>query len=322
LSDINALSCTSPGNCLAGGDYLGGSLTFSQAAVWRERDDTWSAAQLLPGVAAPTGDGSAVTRVSCASPTSCAAAGWYDNAKGYGVPFAINETNGTWAAPASLAGLAGIVINSNSVNLTVTSLSCGAPGDCTAGGYYAGGDPLQGWGFLADETGGAWSKVRRVPGVPAGPGLVVGPPADVPAINSVVTDVSCTSGGFCGATGDDVETYNGKAYQAGFLVNRAVQAPTTTVLRLSASRVADGREQSEKLTITVTPRYGGTPAGTVTVRAGSATVCTITLKTRTASCALAARRLGPGTYHLVARYAGSALDAGSASAAKNLTIEK
>jgi hypothetical protein len=322
-SDLSSLSCTSPGNCLAGGDYLGGTLTSSQAAVWRESDGTWSAARLLPGVAAAAGDGSAVTLVSCPSPTSCAAAGWYDNAKGYAVPFAISETHGTWAAPASLAGLAGIVINSYSVNLTVTSLSCGAPGDCTAGGYYANGDPRQGWAFLANETGVTWSKARRVPGVPAGPGLVVGPSYDVPAIDSVVTDVSCTTGGFCGATGDDVETYNGKAYQAGFLVNRAVQAPTTTVLRLSASRVVDGREQSEKLTITVTPRYGGTPAGTVTVRAaGSATACVITLKTRTASCTLAARRLGPGTYHLVARYAGSALDGGSASAAKNLTIEK
>jgi hypothetical protein len=322
-SDVSSLSCTSPGNCLAGGDYLGGSLTSSQAAVWRESDGAWSARQLLPGVAAPTSDGSAVTLVSCASPTSCAAAGWYDNAKGYGVPFASSETDGTWAAPVSLAGLAGIVINSYSVNLTVTSLSCGAPGDCTAGGYYANGGPLRGWAFLADETGGTWSKARRVPGVPTGPGMVVGPSYDVPAIDSVVTDVSCTTGGFCGATGDDVETYNGKAYQASFLVNRALQAPTTTVLRLSASRVTDGREQSEKLTITVTPKYGGTPAGPVTVRAGSATACVITLtKTRTASCTLTAKRLGPGTYHLVARYAASALDAGSASAAKNLTIEK
>jgi hypothetical protein len=60
----------------------------------------------------------------------------------------------------------------------------------------------------------------------------------------------------------------------------------------------------------------------VTLTAGSATVCVITLKSRTASCRLAAKRLRPGTYHLVARYAGSALDGGSASAAKTLTIEK
>lgn len=321
-SEVYSLSCTSPGNCVAGGDDFGTATDDdNEAALWRESEGTWAAVQPLPGIAA-LGEQSGVRLVSCASPTSCAAVGWYNNAGGNEVPFAIDEVDGTWAAPVSLAALAGVVITSNAVNVVVTSLSCGVPGDCTAGGFYANADTQQGWAFLADETGGTWSKVRRVPGVPAGTGLVVGPYYGVPAIDSLVTDVSCTTGGFCGTAGDDVETYNGKVYQAGFLVNKAVQATTTTALRLSAGRVTYGREQLEKLTITVTPRYGGTPAGTVSVKAGSATVCVITLKSRTASCTLAAKRLGPGTYHLVARYAGSALNAGSVSATKNLTIEK
>jgi len=319
-SEVDSLSCTSPGNCVAAGDEFGTATdNTNEAALWRESDGTWAAVRPLPGMAA-LGEQSGVTLVSCASPTSCAATGWYQNAKSDDVPFVISETGGTWAPPVSLAGLAGVVINGNSVNLVVTSLSCSTAGDCTAGGFYS--NTQQGWALLADETGGTWSKARRIPGVPIGSRLTVGYYSGVPALGSVVTEVSCTTGGFCGTAGDDVQSYNGKAYQAGFLVNKAVAVPTATALRLSAGRVRYGREQSEKLTITVTPKSGGTAAGIVRVTTGSVTVCVITLKSRTASCTLAAKRLRPGTYHLVARYTGSALDAGSASAAKNLTIEK
>jgi hypothetical protein len=180
-----------------------------------------------------------------------------------------------------------------------------------------------GWAFLSDETGGTWSKVRRVPGVPAGSGLGVGSYADVPAIDSAVEEVSCTTGGFCGAAGEDVETYNGKAYQAVFLVNKAVTVPTSTSLRLSSAKATYGRERSERLTVAVSPRHGWTPAGTVTVKAGSVTVCVITLTSSPAgSCTLSAKKLKPGTYHLIARFPGGLGFAGSASASKTLTVVK
>jgi hypothetical protein len=101
---------------------------------------------------------------------------------------------------------------------------------------------------------------------------------------------------------------------------RVARAATKTGLRLSAAEVTYGHEQAEKLTVAVTPRYAGTPAGTVTVSAGTATVCVIALRSRAGRCALSAEELGPGTYALVARYAGGADFTGSASGGKNLTV--
>ena len=39
-----------------------------------------------------------------------------------------------------------------------------------------------------------------------------------------------------------------------------VKAATKTSLKLSAARVTDGREQAERLSVTVSPKYTGTPA--------------------------------------------------------------
>ena len=100
-----------------------------------------------------------------------------------------------------------------------------------------------------------------------------------------------------------------------------VRAATTTRLRLSAATVTYGDEQAERLTITVIPRYAGTASGTVTVKAGAAAVCAIALtSSRTGSCTLPANKLGPGTYHLVARYPGSADFTASASDKATLTV--
>lgn len=59
--------------------------------------------------------------------------------------------------------------------------------------------------------------------------------------------------------------------------------------------------------------YTGTPTGTVKITAARAHGRTVTL------CTI---RLASGTYHLTARYAGSADFSASRSAAKTLTIAK
>jgi Bacterial Ig-like domain (group 3) len=76
------------------------------------------------------------------------------------------------------------------------------------------------------------------------------------------------------------------------------------------------------VSVTVSPQYGGTPAGTVTVTSGTATVCTITLASGSGSCTLAATQFPPGTAQLTASYNGSTDFAGSASPAKTLTVVK
>ena len=95
--------------------------------------------------------------------------------------------------------------------------------------------------------------------------------------------------------------------------------PTATALTRSHSVVTVGHEQVEKLSVSVTSK-SGTPGGKVTVKAGSTTVCTITLRSGKGSCTLSARQFKPGTYHLVATYAGTWPYGKSASSSWPLTV--
>jgi hypothetical protein len=98
--------------------------------------------------------------------------------------------------------------------------------------------------------------------------------------------------------------------------------PTSTVLTLSAAKAKAGHEQSERLSVQVTPSVTGTPAGKVTIKAGSTTLCAITLKGAKGSCTLTASELRPGTYQLTASYPGATPYAGSTSPKKALTVTK
>ncbi|HXZ83656.1 MAG TPA: Ig-like domain-containing protein [Acidimicrobiales bacterium] len=101
------------------------------------------------------------------------------------------------------------------------------------------------------------------------------------------------------------------------------QAATKTALKLSATKVTYGHEQTERLSVTVSPQYPGTtPTRTVTVKTSTKTLCVITLSSGKGSCALSAKRLKVGTHHLVATYGGSTNFKGSTSADKTLSIVK
>jgi Bacterial Ig-like domain (group 3) len=70
------------------------------------------------------------------------------------------------------------------------------------------------------------------------------------------------------------------------------------------------------------PRYRVTPTGKITVKAGSAVLCTLTLAQGGGHCTLGKSRLRPGTYSLIASYAGGREFAASASAKKTLTVAR
>jgi hypothetical protein len=100
------------------------------------------------------------------------------------------------------------------------------------------------------------------------------------------------------------------------------KATTKTALSLSTAKVIYGHEQAERLSVTASPQYSGTPGGTVAVKSGSTTVCTITLGSGKGSCTLTATKLPAGTQHLTASYNGNADFTASTSAAKTLTVSK
>jgi hypothetical protein len=98
------------------------------------------------------------------------------------------------------------------------------------------------------------------------------------------------------------------------------EATTKTALKLSATKVTYGHEQTERLAVTVSSQFPGSmPTGTVTVKASTGTLCVITLSSGKGSCRLSPNKLKARTYSFVATYGGSTNFKGSTSV-KTLTV--
>jgi len=98
------------------------------------------------------------------------------------------------------------------------------------------------------------------------------------------------------------------------------RATTATVLTLSTARVRYGHEQAERLAVRIKPQYKGVPGGKVAIMSGRLTLCVLSLTSGHASCALTAKKLGTGIYHLVAVYHGNTDFTASTSARQTLII--
>ena len=213
---IYSVSCSSPGNCAAGGQE-GGPYPQGQAFVIDETDGTWGSAEEVPGTTAlNVGDDATVNSVSCTEAGNCSAGGYYDTLKNTGKAgfsatelqaFVVNETGGVWGAAREVPGTA--VLNAGA-NAQVTSVSCASPSNCAAGGSYAVKSSAT-RAFIVNETGGIWGQVEEVPG--SAPGAA--------KYGSAVTSVSCPSAGNCSAGGYDYGSTNFASQPTGraFLVS-------------------------------------------------------------------------------------------------------
>ena len=155
---FSGLSCPSAGNCTAVGGYVDNHSDF-QGAIFTERDGIWSNAVKAP---VPAGAGRAndpmellnpLSSVSCATPSDCAAVGWFVKGSSetqHGLLLA--EHQGQWKASAIAlprgARAAGGVF--------LTSVSCPSRGNCVAVGYYAGHGKTH--GLVVRERGGKWLR--------------------------------------------------------------------------------------------------------------------------------------------------------------------
>jgi len=193
-AEVTAMSCSSPGNCSAGGTYgaaAGGTNGYpDNAFVVDETDGVWGRAQEVQGEPAMSYE-STIASVSCTSPGNCSAGGSYAGTSGAGAAFVVDETSGVWGAPQPIPGLAGLSTSTSPRSL-VDSVSCSAPGDCSAGGAY--GSVFTSSAFVAEETDGVWGDASQVPGIAS---LNTG---DYAAVDSV----SCTGAGDCAAGGSYV----------------------------------------------------------------------------------------------------------------------
>ena len=97
------------------------------------------------------------------------------------------SSGGTWGRAEEVPGTAALNMGGDA---ETESVSCGAAGDCSAGGYYiAGSGAVQ--AFVAGEAGGSWGTAKEVPGSAA--------------LNkdggAAILSVSCASAGNCSAGG-------------------------------------------------------------------------------------------------------------------------
>lgn len=203
--EVLAISCSSPGNCGAGGSYADSS-TYSEAFVVNETKGTWGSAAQIPGFVTTgiVGVISAVVAVSCSANGDCSAGGTYADSSGNVQAFVVDESNGTWGNAQEVPGSGAL----NAGNLAVVgAIDCSSPGNCGAGGIYtdASKDTQS---FVVNETGGTWGSAQELPGSAA---LNVGGAGGVDAI-------SCTSPGNCGAGGDYVDA---SKIDQGFVANES-----------------------------------------------------------------------------------------------------
>ncbi len=196
-ASLNSVSCASAGNCSAGGFYRDSS-GHEQAFVADETNGTWGTAEEVPGFSALNKGGfGQLDSVSCGSAGNCSAGGSYGDGSGNDQVFVADETNGTWGTAKEVPGTA--ALNKGGF-AQFSSVSCGAAGNCSAGGSYRDGSGND-QAFVVTETGGTWGKAKEVPGTAA---LNKGGSA-------LIDSVSCASAGNCSAGGGYAGSPNGSS---------------------------------------------------------------------------------------------------------------
>jgi hypothetical protein len=121
----------------------------------------WGNAQPIPGLAAlNTGGLAQVGGLACTSAANCTAVGSYTSSTA-GRSFAATEVNGTWRKAKPIPVAAAI----SNYEISLGSVTCATPGNCTADGLLiGGGNQLV---IVASEVNGAWGKVQELPGITA-----------------------------------------------------------------------------------------------------------------------------------------------------------
>ncbi|HUZ42640.1 MAG TPA: fibronectin type III domain-containing protein [Acidimicrobiales bacterium] len=205
-----SLSCGAVGDCVAGGFYYDVS-GGSQAFVVSEVDGVWgNATQLFATQLLGSGLSNTLSGIDCPSAGNCAAVGGFADSDNVAQPFVVDETNHVWSPAIEVPGVQAL---NKSAGASLTTISCSAPGACSAGGSYtdsSGGTQP----FLVNEASHSWSNPIEVPGAAS---LNRGGSA-------TISQVSCSGDGSCGVQG--LYTDASKNAQL-FVTNSTTVAPTT-----------------------------------------------------------------------------------------------
>lgn len=200
-SVLSSISCSSPGDCSAVGSNPKGSHGLPFFAV-NETNGVWGRAEEVRGLAALSPGGSDYEgSLSCGSAGDCGARGIYRAGTGVTQSFLVVERHGVWGRAFNIPGI--VALDGRHIE-QLSSISCGAPGDCSAGGAYGNGSHER--AFLVNEVNGRWGTPMSIPGLAAlNRGLFTS-----------VDRISCSSSDDCGVIG----SYSGKGgYSQSFALN-------------------------------------------------------------------------------------------------------
>jgi hypothetical protein len=185
-AETSTVSCSSAGNCGAGGYISAPGLT---SFVVTEQNGRWHRAELVPGLAAlNTGSYGPMSQMACPSAGNCTAGGAYSaNGAGFAA-YVVSEVHGVWQQAREIPGFA--VLNQGQRDGYLNSLSCGSAGNCSAVGQYTDSSGRY-QAFVASEQHGRWGRSGEAPGTAA---LNQGGYA-------TLGEVSCPAPGQCSAGG-------------------------------------------------------------------------------------------------------------------------
>jgi hypothetical protein len=159
-ADLRAVSCAAPGSCVAGGRY---DITADQSAGLLDvlSGGTWTAVTSpVPGL--PQSKTGEVHSIACTSPTACVAVGDARDSVTHYQAFIDTLSGSSWATigapvPATATETAAQRYS------TLESVSCPAPGSCTAVGEVD--PPTYTTGLVETLSNGVWTS--SVPPVPS-----------------------------------------------------------------------------------------------------------------------------------------------------------
>lgn len=189
---LSAVSCSSPGNCLAVGQYETNAEVLEPLIV-RERNGRWlrGVESPLPADAPIKAQDAALLAVSCAPAGGCTATGAYLDSAGHEVGLLVSGGGRLSAAPAAPAP-SDASIDPKTIP---AAIACATPGVCAIVGTYL--NPLQNsLGLLLSESAGAWQSAAGTT-LPSG----AAPAGTFGDQNTVLSSVACPQAGACTAVG-------------------------------------------------------------------------------------------------------------------------
>jgi hypothetical protein len=228
-AEVDTLSCPSLGNCGAAGVYQDGGGGM-QAFVTSQSHGRWHRAQEVPGTATLNHGWAVADQVSCPSAGNCGGGGLYLATGSKFEAFVVSEVNGTWGQAHEVPGSAAL---NRGGDASVYSLSCAAPGTCSAGGYYRDAARHQ-QAFTVSQDHGTWRTAHQVPGTAA---LNTGGEAQISLV-SCASAGTCSAGGFY--TGPSGIRHAFTVGQAGGTWGQAQQVPGLATLTHGGSSSING----------------------------------------------------------------------------------